>query len=171
MSWQRHVMDEQATIHVRAAHAEDFPALLEIWSEFVEMYTTFDYDFEVAENAPDVILRSMREGLERGDTLILLAEEGGRVCGFLRGWTEDNIPGYLPVRKGFIHEIIVRSEHRGHHVGQQLLKGAVEWFREQKIESIEVKISGKNSVARAFWGIEGFKEKQFVMELDLNEID
>jgi ribosomal protein S18 acetylase RimI-like enzyme len=163
-------MDKSATITVRMPSEADLPELLSIWSEFVEMYSTFDYDFEVAENAREILSEAMMKGLSDEDTVILIAEIDGEIAGFLRGWIFENIPGYLPARKGFIHEIIVKSAYRGHHVGHELLRRAVDWFKERGTESIEVKISGKNSVARAFWGIEGFKEKQFVMELDLKEI-
>ena len=163
------LMRSKEKITVRPAREDDLSILLSIWSEFVEMYSTFDYDFEVAENAPEVLRDSMRAGLADESSVVLVAMIDGEIAGFLRGWVFENIPGYLPTRKGFIHEIIVRSEHRGHHVGQHLLRSAVKWFRRQGVETIEVKISGKNSVARAFWGIEGFKERQFVMELDLRK--
>jgi ribosomal protein S18 acetylase RimI-like enzyme len=164
-------MTDSAPIEVRRAREEDIPTLLAIWSEFVDAYVAFDVDFEVAEDAPQVLLEEMRNAFEDERTILVIAEIGGKTVGFLRGWIDDNVPGYLPALKGFIHEIVVRSEHRGHHVGKMLVREAVRWFRSRDADVVEIRISGQNSIARAFWAMEGFKEKQFVMEMDLRQAD
>ena len=68
----------------------------------------------------------------------------------------ENFPGLPAQFYGRVSEIAVHRRRAG--IGSKLLDAAHAWFRERGVPYVEVDVSVKNAVARAFWRKKGYGE-------------
>ncbi len=91
----------------------------------------------------------LAEHFERGECF-LVAEEGGIIRGFL----DMLIDPWK--RTGWIHQITVAPEQRRRGVASELLRGAMNWARDQSLNTLMIEMPTKNHPAAAFVQKHGF---------------
>jgi ribosomal protein S18 acetylase RimI-like enzyme len=143
---------------VRPATPADVPAVLPMVTAICAMH-------EAADPArypmlPDVVQRYERWLPQRAldsRSVFLVAEEEGRIAGFLIGTVERNIPIYRLEEFGFIHDMWVEPEFRRRGLARGLVLAAVERFRALGVTQVRLETAAGNEAARRLFASCGFR--------------
>ncbi len=151
---------------VRIGISEDLQAVGQLWNKLNNFHHTIGLNFPSDDHAVEEWISSFEKTLGRFSYL-WVAEQGGIICGFLLGRIKRT-PSYLGgVMVGEISDLFVGEVLREQGTGRQLVREAVEKFRELKVHSIEVQIMAKNQAGLAFWNSMGFQNDVFLVRLML----
>jgi ribosomal protein S18 acetylase RimI-like enzyme len=87
---------------------------------------------------------------------IFVADEGGKVVGFVTTSTRRHFAGDLDA---YVGELVVdrRAERRG--IGRMLMAAAEDWARKQGLAHISLDTGAANAHARAFYRALGYQEE------------
>ncbi len=140
---------------MRIANISDIPAVQKLHAElftyedaFLKLYNN-NYD----ESAASTKYFKSRINPENGR--IFLAEEGGKVVGYLcagKGVEEyREVPRYAEIESLFVVE-----NCRGQNVGKLLINAFKEWARAEGINRLKVEVVHSNVRSLAFYQREGF---------------
>ncbi|MCU0370801.1 MAG: GNAT family N-acetyltransferase [Bacteroidales bacterium] len=89
--------------------------------------------------------------------VVILATDGGQAIGFAHGMLKF-LPDYLGGHAvGTITHLFVEEDERRSGVGRQLVHELEEWFRQKKVQSVELQVITGNAVAQEFWTDLGYK--------------
>ena len=139
---------------IRTASADDVDAIGELWLQLVELHRQIDPE-NMSNAAPDGARRyAVRIGdtLDDSHTRVFVAEDQGRVVGFVMGVIVDMLPEtFVAARSGFLADIYVLPEYRGRGVGCALVDALRAWFQGRGVMHYEWFVAEKNAAARAFW--------------------
>lgn len=132
--------------------------MVELWAEMWEFHRTRDPRFEGSPFAREFMARWFEDHVDSDQTIMLVAEEGGRGVGYLMGFIVEN-PPVVPERLyGHVSEVAVEARARRRGVGKALLDEAHRRFRSRGCAYMEAFVSTANPVAGAFWRKEGYRE-------------
>ncbi len=143
-------------VSCRLATEDDFPILLEMYSQLNAHFYQVGYRLPRPENVGVLWLDSFKRTLGRFSNL-LVAETGGEVVGFLLCRLK-RLPAHMGgVLVGEISDIWIEASARRMGVGEKLSRCAIDWMREQDVHSIEVQILKDNQASLRLYESLGFK--------------
>lgn len=92
------------------------------------------------------------------DVTIFKAEDNDIICGYLVLRIKQ-LPEkfFVSTRKGFIDSIGVDENHRRHGIGQQLIKAAEDYLKQQDIYTMEIEVYMFNNSAMTFYEKMGYE--------------
>lgn len=143
---------------IRPATPADVPAILPMVAALCAEHEAWDperYGY-----LPDVVERYRRWLPQRAEdprSVLLVAEEGGAVAGFLVGTVEANIPIYTLTEFGFIHDMWVEPSFRRRGLARALVLAAVERFAALGIRQVRLETATANEGARRMFQACGFR--------------
>lgn len=139
---------------IRTANAHDVDAIGELWLQLLAYHRQIDPE-NMPEPAPDGARRyAVRVGdsLDDTHTRVFVAEDDGRVVGYVMGVIVDMVPEtFIAARSGFLADIYVLSDYRGQGVGRALVEAFRGWLQGRGVTHYEWFVAEKNAEARAFW--------------------
>jgi L-amino acid N-acyltransferase YncA len=145
-------------LEVRAARAEDLPAILAIYNDVI---ASTDAIFT---EVPDT-LDARREWFERRRTdglPVLVAVSGAQIAGFASYGPFRPWPGY---RDTVEHSVHVGAEHRRRGIGRALLGALIEHARGAHKHVIVAGIDGANDASIALHASLGFERVGYLNEV------
>jgi GNAT superfamily N-acetyltransferase len=143
------------SVIVRGAGRRDLDAIHALWRELREAQAKADARLALAHDA-DTRAREHREIiLADPRTRFFVAEEQGRVLGYLHAQVEANDPAYETQRFGVIVDLIVCEDRRREGVGTRLLEAAKEWLRSLGVSEYRVAIPAPSAAAARLFARDG----------------
>jgi GNAT superfamily N-acetyltransferase len=132
-----------------------------------------DFNHEFGESTPPAtsLARRLRDLIDGGDTIVLLAGEGPAGVAVLRLrdalWSEG--------REAYLAELYVRPSRRGHGIGRALMTAVLSECRRLGADRVEIGVDEPDVAARRLYESLGFSNRvrgpdgplMFVYELDL----
>jgi GNAT superfamily N-acetyltransferase len=109
-----------------------------------------DYPFE-----PEAVRPALAEVLADSGHVALVAEEDGRVVGFVNAHFRPQLHHLAPV--GTIDELVVERDRRGQRIGERLVDAVLEEARERGADVMEVSTHNRRERARDFYRRCGFE--------------
>lgn len=153
-----------AAFTVRQAAPADYPALFPVFAEMDEIHTrALPRIFKKTD--PNKITEHLASGQAGRPGVLLVAEERGKLVGFIRLKTErtpDN-PLLQPRRYAKINDLGVMAAYQRRGVGKMLMRAAEKWAAEQGMEEIELNVWEFNRAALAFYQSLGFETARRTM--------
>ncbi len=135
-------------IHIRPATIADVPAITDIYNDAV-MNTTGTFDTEVK------MVEERKQWFTERDSrfIILVAEQGGQVIGYLslNKWSERKAYD-ITAEVSFY----VKDEHRGRGIGKLLLSTAINMASETELHSLISRITEGNENSIHLHKLNGF---------------
>jgi GNAT superfamily N-acetyltransferase len=128
---------------IRAARADDAEALAPLLDQL-------GYPFAGAE-----VARALGELLHDPAHLVLVAEEDGRVVGYVNTNFRPQLHHLAPV--GTIDELVVDEGFRGRRIGERLVEAVLEEGRRRGADTVEVTTHERRERARRFYKRCGFE--------------
>jgi ribosomal protein S18 acetylase RimI-like enzyme len=143
---------------VREAQSQDTDAVTSLWREMMDFHAPIDGRLSLGSAWRSEVSQATRGWLRDSDTLLLVAEGGNRVIGFVVGAVVDVVLGLEPSVRGHVAHLCVTSEWRRHSVGRMLFSSLRSWFLRRGTPSIHAYVSHFSPVSQRFWRAMGFEE-------------
>jgi len=151
-------MSSGTTVTVREAADGDLDRVGELWAEMVDFHHDLDARFWVRKPDGNDIFRIWMDSAHGDETrMVLVAEAGGDVVGFVHGQIGGSPPPMEDRVIGMITDIAIAFSHRGKGVGGDLMRAMEEWFKSRGAESISLSAAMKNDCALGFYEHLGFE--------------
>lgn len=156
---------------IRPAVASDSVAIGKLWEKLVAYHQALDMDMPRATaQGASLYARSLSDRLDDSHTRVFVAEEDGRVVGYVLGVVVDLLPEMFEQEAGgFLADIFVEDTYRGRGIGTALVDTLVEWFRQKGLRHYEWHVAANNTEALAFWEKVGGRNWQIRMRASIEE--
>lgn len=150
---------------IRAAVADDMPALGRLGAMLVALHHDFDADRFLTANAGTesaygaFLDRQARDA----DAVVLVAEKAGVVLGYAYGKIEA--ADYMALRgpAGMLHDLIVEPSRRREGVGRQLLNAMIAALSERGAPRLVLSTAARNVAAQRLFASAGFRQTMIEM--------
>jgi ribosomal protein S18 acetylase RimI-like enzyme len=158
-------------VNVRQATDADRAAIGRLWQELMDFHLRLlPKRFALAEDALEAWLRFLDEGLADEERLVLVAEAGTELVGYVIGVVATRPPVFKELRQGAIYDMCVAESWRRRSVGRRLCESMLAWFRERELDTSEVSVAALNPVSQAFWRAMGFEPEMVRMIRPLRDV-
>lgn len=156
-------------LHIRVAEPQDLPALGRLGADLMRIHHAFDaHRFLPPGEQPEAGYGAfLGAQLAIPEALVLVAERGGSIVGYVYAAIEPESFKELRARAGYIHDILVADDRRGSGAGALLLEAAVEWVRAQGVPRVLLWTAAPNTKARKLFEAHGFRATMVEMTREL----
>jgi ribosomal protein S18 acetylase RimI-like enzyme len=157
------------TFVIRRATEADLPALGVLGASLMRVHYTFDpLRFMAPPRDPESgYAWFLGTQLKEADVAVFVAEESGRVVGYVYAALEPQSWKELRDEAGFIHDVVVAPEAQRHGVASALVNAACEWFRSIGAPRVVLGTAEKNERAQRLFTRLGFRRTMIEMTREL----
>ncbi len=138
-----------ATRHLRPMIEADLPAALRLWAE--------SDGVELAEGDSR---EELAQYLRRNPGMSFVATAGDRLVGAVLAGHDG--------RRGFLYHLAVAREHRGAHLGRNLVARSLAALKAARITRVLVLVACDNEPGRRFWAGQGWEDLTSARTMGLN---
>jgi ribosomal protein S18 acetylase RimI-like enzyme len=159
-----------ADIAVRRATPADAPALGRMGAQLMRLHYTFDPERFLDPGArPEAGYASFLRGqLEDDERAVFVAEQDGRVVGYIYAGVEPLSWKELRDRAGFLHDLVVVEGARRGGVATALLTAAIEWLVTLNVPRVMLWTAQQNTAAQELFEKLGFRRTMVEMTRELS---
>jgi L-amino acid N-acyltransferase YncA len=157
-------------IEVRDATKKDLKAVTSLWTELAEYHSKLSDDFALAWDSRLRWSRYLASKFKEISTKLVVAEEDGKLVGFMLCLLSPNTPVYAERKIGVVSDVYVLPERRKRGVTRLMFDHAVKWFRKNKVRSIQLGVAAANPEAIAVWRKMGFEPFIMYERLDIGRV-
>lgn len=152
-------MTPSSSPRIRAATAADLDALGRLGATLMRAHYAFDPQrfLRPGEDAERGYAWFLGTQLEDPESLVLVAERGGAVTGYLYAAIEPLNWKELRDRAGFIHDVLVEEGSRRSGIADALLDRAIEWIRDRGVPRVVLWTASGNEQAQRLFVRKGFR--------------
>ncbi len=135
---------------VRRAGRRDIEPIQSLWQSLRELQSKADSRLTPTKDAAQVVRQHREVILADPRTAFFVAEERGRILGYLHAQCETNDPIYDPQKYGMIVDLIVNEDRRREGIGTRLLEYCKEWFVSQGLSEYRISVPVQQPDAERF---------------------
>jgi len=150
------VVQSESPPKIRHAKQGDTDAVADLIVRIKKLNNEFDPLFKVHEDLKSTAKKYVSETFRDRGTLMLVAEEAGKVVGVLRAEIRER-PFYEPSREGFITEFYILPEFRRKALGHEILNRASAELKKMGAQIIVADVPSQNEIAVRFYTKRGFR--------------
>ncbi|MGV8176423.1 MAG: GNAT family N-acetyltransferase [Candidatus Bilamarchaeaceae archaeon] len=152
-------------MNIRKATLEDVPELVELAQDLMEHNAHVNR--EDASGIEQLRLDPGSRGLWRRwasknvrskDSLVLVAEEKGRIIGYSLNLIKENVPVYVIKETGRMSDLYVSPGYRRKGIATRFKEKAFEWFRKKRVRYASICVYPKNVKAHRVYRDWGFRD-------------
>lgn len=152
------------TLTIRAAQETDLDAMAALAAELVRMHHALDpARFMLASGVEAGYRRWFSRELRNEDAVLLVADDGGAVAGYLYGRAEERDWNALLDRHAALEDILVREDHRGAGIAEKLIERFVAWAKERGRPRVVLHTAYGNERAQRLFARAGFRPTMLEM--------
>ena len=150
---------------VRVARVADLDALARMWEELEKYHVDLGGpEYRLAPGWKEDWQRFTRQHIGRKDRLCLVAETDGIAIGFLLGAILERPKVFEGRLYGHIYDVFVDRARRDHGVGEALVNAALGWFRDRRVDRVEIYTHARNELGLRFWKKMGFETTVHILD-------
>jgi ribosomal protein S18 acetylase RimI-like enzyme len=105
--------------------------------------------------------------LQEADAIVLVAERARKIVGYVYAAVEPQSWKELREEAGFIHDIVVDEEDRGHGVATALIQAAIEWLASRGLPRVVLGTAAGHEQAQRLFARLGFRPTMIEMTREL----
>jgi ribosomal protein S18 acetylase RimI-like enzyme len=156
-------------IAIRPATRSDLPALGRLGALLLKTHYEFDRQRFMApgESSDEGYAWFLGTQLRDDDVVVLVAERGGSVVGYVYAGLEPQSWKELREACGFIHDVVVEEGGRRAGVAAALMEAATHWLREQGAPRVVLWTAQQNEGAQRLFERLGFRRTMVEMTREL----
>lgn len=144
-----------AEIAFREATDKDLDQIAALVARLKRLNEEFDPLLKVSEKLEESCREYMKKAIHSEDSLVVVAEHGGRIIGVLKAGYIDRV-FYDPPFEGQIQEFYILPQYRRMGIGKKMLEYVIEKLR-HKVSFITVSFPSLNRIAVSFYEKFGFR--------------
>ncbi len=154
---------------IRPATLDDLPALGRLGAHLMRVHHDFDpLRFLAPGSDPESgYARFLGEQIGDPDCVVLVADERGRVVGYVYAGIEPLSWKELRDECGYVHDLVVDGSARDAGAGTRLLEAAVDWLRERGMPRVVLWTAAPNAKAQRLFDRAGFRRTMVEMTREL----
>jgi ribosomal protein S18 acetylase RimI-like enzyme len=154
---------------IRPATPDDLPVLGRLGAHLMRVHYDFDRLRFIApgDHAERGYAAFLGEQMQDPDCVVLVADDDGRVTGYVYAAIEPLSWKELRDECGYIHDLIVDPEQRGHGAGSALLEAACAWLRDRGMPRVVLGTAEKNTGAQRLFTRARFRRTMVEMTREL----
>ncbi|HYE86544.1 MAG TPA: GNAT family N-acetyltransferase [Vicinamibacterales bacterium] len=154
---------------IRRAEPGDAEALGQLGAALMHTHYAFDSQrfLQPGQGAEAGYAEFLVSQLRDAGSIVLVAEQSGRIAGYVYAGIEPLSWKELREECGFIHDLLVTDAARRSGVGEALINRAIEWLREQGMPRVMLWTAAQNENARRLFARRGFRSTMIEMTLEL----
>jgi GNAT superfamily N-acetyltransferase len=146
------------TVLVRPATNSDGPELFRLLSMIRAHDSELDDRIRYRPVDEQTFLADWSVALGRPTSIAYVADEGGKITGFVTASVEQGHPAREPERHVTFGYLYVDPEHRRRGLGRRLFEAVCEWSQEHEgVQHAEMPVLAANDEAVGFWSALGFR--------------
>jgi GNAT superfamily N-acetyltransferase len=156
-------------VGIRRAAAGDLPSLGALGASLLRTHHAFDplRFMSPGENPESGYAWFLGTQLNEEDVAVFVAEQSGRIVGYVYASLEPQSWKELREAAGFIHDVVVVPEAQRHGVAAALIDAACQWFRSVGAPRVVLWTAEKNEGAQRLFTRLGFRRTMIEMTREL----
>jgi ribosomal protein S18 acetylase RimI-like enzyme len=156
---------------IRRAEPRDTPQLGELGIALMRTHYAFDQRRFLEPGSGDAggYAHFLASQLDDDAAVVMVAEQRGRVVGYVYAAIEPLSWKELRDECGFIHDLLIAEHARGRGAGEALLDAAIEWLNERGMPRVVLGTAAQNDRARKLFERRGFRPTMIEMTLERNQ--
>jgi GNAT superfamily N-acetyltransferase len=143
---------------IRKLQEGDVDGICELWKQFARLREGLTNSRILNEDAADYFFGYATGLLQRKDTLTLVAEDGGKLVGYLIATKQRRPPIYHHTRVAYLSDAFVDESHRGQGILRAFMEELQAWCKKEDITAIDVQLFDNNQDAKAVYRKLGFRD-------------
>jgi GNAT superfamily N-acetyltransferase len=154
---------------IRRADTRDLAALGRLGAALLREHHEFDRQRFMAPSAhpDDDYAWFLGSQLDRDDAVVLVAERGGAVLGYVYAAIEPRSWKELRDECGYIHDVLVDEPGRRQGVATALMQAAFDWVKSRKAPRVVLWTAAGNAPAQRLFDELGFRRTMVEMTLEM----
>ena len=157
-------------IEVRDATKRDLKAVTLLWTKLAEHHSKLSDEFALSWDSRLRWSKYLTSKFKEISTKLVVAEENGRLVGFMLCLLSPNSPVFAERKIGVVSDVYVLPERRMKGVTKLMFDHAVQWFKKNKVGSIQLAVAAVNQEALTVWRKLGFEPYMLYERLDLSKV-
>lgn len=148
-------------IAIRSARPSDMDEVMRLYRQLMAFHEALDprlaLDWDRLEAFRDYLTDVV---LESASCRLLVAEAppSPGLAGFILGRLAESPPIFAQPCYGLVSDVCVDENWRRQGMGRALFEALREWFREQRVRTMQLNAASRNPVSQAFWRALGFTD-------------
>ncbi len=155
-------------IEVREAKKDDLPSVVNLWEKLAKYHSELSDEFDLAWDSRRRWSSYLHKKYSEISTKLIVADEDGRLVGFMLCMLSPNHPIFKERKIGLISDVYVLPERRGKGITKKMLDVAIKWFRKNKVRSLHLTAAFANKEGQEVWRLLGFEPFMIHERLDLD---
>ena len=143
------------SVLIRRAGRRDLERIQLLWQHLRELHAKVDPRLVASKDAAQIAHDHREVILADPRTVFFVAEEKGKLLGYLHAQIETNDPIYDPPRYGTIVDLVLREDRRNEGIGSRLLECCKEWFVSHGLSEYRVAVPMQQPDAQRFFSRAG----------------
>lgn len=134
--------------------------ILGCWRLMMEEHKNYSPLFRVTKDSDSKYLNYLVGSLKSDNVIygIAIATDTSDIMGYIRSSIVNRAPIFQFSRIGMINEIFIMNQFRNSGLGTALVNWTIPWFRERKVEYLEIEVAAQNIQGIRFWQKHEFKQ-------------
>ncbi|MFO7992244.1 MAG: GNAT family N-acetyltransferase [Thermoplasmata archaeon] len=153
---------------LRKAKPDEIDKISELWYELAVMHEDIMEGYELREDPLTPWKNYIKEGMESGRLVTFVADEGGKIIGFVNVMIRNRASFFTVQKMGVIMDTFVREDYRRKGVGSALVHAAERWIKNQGVEVAVLTVAPENTSGVKFWRKKGFKTYLYKQRKELD---
>lgn len=154
-------------VKIRKLADDDVDGLCALWSEFARLREGLTHSRILNEDAADYFFAYATGLLSRKDTLTIVADDDGKLVGYLIATKQRRPPIYHHTKVAYLSDAFVTDTHRGKGVLRQFMAELQKWCKGEGITAIDVQLFENNKEAQAIYRKLGFKDYRVLLRQEV----
>jgi len=145
-------------MNIRKAKLKDVSQIVDFAVDLLNHHEKFDPNYAPAKNVKKVYKKWITRCIHSNNRHLIVAEDNDNIIGYALAETSTKPPVFKLRKYGYISDMYVTNKYRGKGVAKALLKDLAYWFRNKRLDHIELTVHAKNELALNAWKKYGFEE-------------
>ena len=157
------------TARIRRATRDDLDVLGRLGAALMRAHYAYDPERFMAPGAtPEKgYARFLASQLDQADAAIFVADHAGTVAGYVYAGIEPVSWKELRDECGYVHDLVVDDNHRGHGIGTALMDAALAWMSERGVPRAVLCTAQRNERGQRLFEHLGFRRTMIEMTKEL----
>ncbi len=153
---------------LRKAKADEIDKIGELWYELAFMHEKIMEGYELRDDPISPWKKYIEEGMESGRLVTFVADEDGKLIGFVNVMIRSRASFFTVQKMGVIMDTFVREDYRGKGVGSALVQAGERWIKDQGVKVAVLTVAPENRGGVEFWRKKGFKTYLYKQRKELD---